>query len=225
MGAGIDLEESGSAQNDMFLDVDVDEGATAADAVADDLDIEEDFEHKPPRGIVIALVLIILVAVGLVAGIALSGDDEPVVDNEPQPQETTTPAVDKEPEIVVSARVDGAPIEGATVLVGGVEKGVTPLTLRAEEIRNSSVVVRYRPPDGDETVEQSQQVTDPRDVMVEFDDVVSELTTIELEDVVVEETPVEDAKKPKETKPRPRPRPRPRPKPKPKLDPVYVAPE
>lgn len=96
---------------------------------------------------------------------------------EPPPREPEPPK--PEPRVTITARLDGAALEGVAILVDGVEKGVTPLTLNASEIRDARVVARYAMPDHDGPVETAQEVTDPRDVLFEFDAAVSELIKLE----------------------------------------------
>ncbi len=187
----------------------------------------ETFDAPPAtskRGIVIGVVVAVLLLAG---GYALSRPGEvepppvPKTAKAPEPvQQQIAPKV--EPEIRVTAKLDGADIDGVTILVDGVDKGVTPLTLKAREIRDSRVLARYKMPDRAETVENAQEVTDPRDVMFEFDKVVSELIRPAQQRPLVKPPEPVVEKPPPIKKDRP---PRPKPPVKEKEKNVYAAPE
>ena len=187
-------------------------------------DITRDEPFETTRKVIIALIIVALLGtVGIIWTVIQGGEEpeqpdlDPIAGTKPiEPENAERPEVETAPEIQVTAKLDGTDIDGVTVLVNGVEKGFTPLTLRADEIRNAKVVARYKMPDRDDTVENAQEVTDPRDLLFEFDAVVSELIRPEPEPVV---------KPDDEPRPTPGPRtPRPRPKPKP-IQNLYPAPE
>ncbi len=181
--------------------------------------------EMPPLGAqddrkkLVVLVGLVSIVLGLLVGLVfLSGEPETpegtepaIVTAPPLPDEPEEPVEPVEPVVAkvhVAAKFDGEDLEGATVIINGVEKGVTPLTLDAPEVRGA-VTVRWSPPNSDEVYEERQEVTSPRDVLFEFNPVIAV-------------KPVEAKKpdpKPVEAKPTPKPTPKPKPKPKPKPEP------
>jgi serine/threonine-protein kinase len=110
----------------------------------------EALDRRPPMGLVLVAIVALVAGFG---GVILFSSDS---GEQPDPKEIavkpdtgTSESEDPEPAfepeaatVRISARLDGKEVEGATVLVNGVEKGVTPLTLEAPEVENSQIVAR-----------------------------------------------------------------------------------
>mgnify|MGYP006194669717 CR=1 FL=1 len=147
----------------------------------------EDAEGDAPAAtltrlpLLIAGVLFMVLIAGSTFALLVQGvDDEAPPVTEPvavkptpaPPVAPEAPVEVQEAEVTISASLGGEELEGATVLISGVEKGFTPMRIAADAVRNSEVIVRYHPSGADEPLEEAQEVTTPRDVIVEFSPVV-----------------------------------------------------
>ena len=204
------------------------------DVTPTSFELPHEFRIKPTRrptlliigGVLVALVMTVAAAAITVTAMT-SADEEEVTEQEPVATNAEDPVGDDESEfafeapkeatVLISARVNGKAVDGATVFVNGVEKGVTPLTLPAEEVPGT-VTIRYAAPDSDQVFEDKQEVTTPRDVTAEF----APVLVVKPQTKVEEERPAErepKVQKKEKTEPRRTPQKRkqtPRTEPKPK---------